>query len=300
MNFKLKLTDAQASALLDYYKDSIIESEEKPMKALIKKDDVTISLFQTNVVLFQGRHSEKEKLFWQKTFNMPLDDEIVKPKRQTDYFVTSIGSDESGVGDYFGPLTVCAAYIKKTDKAFLEGLSVKDSKQISDSQIKVIAKQIIKRIPYSLLSLSNPKYNTLIKKGFNAHKLKAHLHAQCHIHLMKKIGENPPIIIDQFCSEKKYKEYVSDFKNAPIPQTFLTKAETYYASVAVASIIARYSFLMHLEQLEEKYNMPLPKGASAVVDERAKMIIQEKGLKTLYQVAKLHFKTTQKADALIK
>lgn len=297
MNFKLKLTDAQASALLDYYKEEDIDYDKPPMRAFIPKKDVTISLFKTNIVLFQGRHAEKEKLFWQDTFGILDDDAIVPPKQKTDYYKTSIGSDESGVGDYFGPLTVCAVYVKKTDKAFLETLNIKDSKLLSDKQIKLIAPKLIKKFPYSLLVLSNTKYNTMIEKGYNAHKLKAHLHAQCHAHVMKKIDEKPPIIIDQFCTETHYLNYIQDFKTAPVPSIFLTKAETYFASVAVASIIARYSFLTNLAKLEETIDMPLPKGASKLVDDAARKILKEKGLTALSKVAKLHFKTTEKIQS---
>ncbi len=289
MSYSLKATDKQIEAMLDYYKNEAKNNTVPYAIAQIKKDRVTITLYNSKKVLFQGKNAEHELQFWEDTFNLK--------NTQGDYFMSSIGSDESGVGDYFGPLTVCAAYVQEKDELFLRDLKIDDSKRLSDAWIKTIAPKLIKRIPYSLLVLSNPDYNRQIDKGYNAHKLKAYLHAQCHQHLLKKITKKPPIIVDQFCSEKLYISYLKSFKNAPHPTIFKTKAESHYASVAVASIIARYSFITQLDVLEKAYTMTLPKGASKRVDEAVGDFIKKHGVQELNQVAKLHFKTTYKHKA---
>ena len=75
------------------------------------------------------------------------------------YNSTSIGSDEVGTGDYFGPIVVCSAYVKKEDIPFLEELGVKDSKKLDDNKIMEIVPLIIKKIPYSSIILTNKEYN---------------------------------------------------------------------------------------------------------------------------------------------
>ncbi len=294
MNFTLKLNHNQIEAMQDYYKSTLQSSPNPYIKALIKKPRTTITIYTSNTVLFQGEDSEFEMLFWCDTFGLSLPKE--KPIQNEDFFLTSIGSDESGVGDFFGPLTVVSAYVKKTDRAFLESLDVKDSKSLTDKKIKAIAPSLIKHIPHSLLVLTNPQYNDLTKKGYNAHKLKAHMHAQTHKHVLDKIATKPIIVVDQFCDKNLYLKYTKDFDRVVIPDIFKTKAESYYASVAVASIIARYSFITHLERLSNTLGMTLPKGAGAQVDACAKQLVKAKGMAILHKVAKTHFKTIDKIN----
>ncbi|MFH5881467.1 ribonuclease HIII [Liberiplasma polymorphum] len=298
MNFVLSLTSEQVLFFLDYYKNEAEPSDNTHIKRVITDNELTITVYHTNKVVFQGKTAAKHALFWQEKFGLEDFKQPIKVEMHSDYYLPSIGSDESGVGDYFGPLTVCAAYVGEEHISWLKTLKIKDSKLIKDVEIKKIAVQLIEKIPYSLLILDNEKYNQMIEKGYNAHKLKAHLHAQCHKHLTKKIGLKVPIIVDQFCTEAQYKNYTKDFKGLIMPTHFQTKAESYYLSVAVASIIARYSFITKLDQLSEKIGVPLLKGASGKVDELAKFILDTKGEKTLRKIAKVHFKTTQKATQL--
>ena len=120
-----------------------------------------------------------------------------------------IGSDEVGTGDYFGPMTVCAAYVHKDQIELLKELGVQDSKNLNDDKISAIAKQIINVIPYSLLRLHNEKYNQLQQSGMSQGKLKALLHNQAIEHLLKKVSPEKPdaILIDEFAKENVYYGY---------------------------------------------------------------------------------------------
>ncbi len=291
MNFTLELTKPQIDALLDYYTNEQNTSNNPYVIAVVKKPRVTVTVYTTHKVLFQGEDSEFEMLFWSDAFKL---DVKIDQKENSDYFLTSIGSDESGVGDFFGPLTVASAYVKESDQAFLSSLKINDSKKLTDQHILTIAPKIIEKIPYSLLVLSNKQYNALTKKGYNAHKLKAHMHSQTHKHLLQKIQKNPIVIIDQFCNKALYLKYTNDFDKPVIPDIFKTKAESYYASVAVASIIARYSYITHLDKLSKAVGMVLPKGASSKVDDAAKSLVKSKGKAIFDKVAKTHFKTLDK------
>jgi len=300
MNFVMTLTDKQVEAIIMYYRDSIIKQTQDHINAIVKQDDLVITIYQSNKVMFQGKRAEEAFFFWHETFDLEPLEKPDKTNKNHDFYMESIGSDESGVGDYFGPLTACAAYVSDEHIPFLKSLNIKDSKQLSDQYIEKIAIEISKVIPYSLLVLDNKKYNAMIKKGYNANKLKAYLHAQCHKHLIKKIGKKPPVVIDQFSEEKTYMRYLGSFENPVKPDIFLTKAENFYASVAVASILARYAFIKHIRRLSKAMKLELHKGASKKVDQQVAMIIKAYGERRLDDIAKVHFQTTQKGKDLIK
>jgi len=283
-----------------YYRENLIKQSQDHITALVKQDDLVITIYQSNKVMFQGKRAEEAFFFWHETFDLDPLIKVDEVDKHHNFYNESIGSDESGVGDYFGPLTACAAYVSDEHVEFLKGLNIKDSKQLSDTYIEKIAIKISKVIPYSLLVLDNKKYNMMIKKGYNANKLKAYLHAQCHKHLVDKIGKKPTIIIDQFSEEKTYMNYLKTFKDPIKPDLFLTKAENFYASVAVASILARYAFIKHLRALSKKMKLELYKGASKKVDQQVAMIIKAYGERRLDDIAKVHFQTTQKGKDLIK
>ncbi len=299
MNFVMSPSQSQIKTMLDFYRPLVKISDRDHIHAIIKDDNLTITIYHTGKVMFQGKAAEEAFFFWHESFGIDLPIQKSESKESVDFFTESIGSDESGVGDYFGPLTVCAAYVSKKDKTTLEALGVKDSKSLSDDTIKRIGPKLIKQITYSLLVLDNEKYNTLIDKGYNGNTLKAYLHAQTHKKISAKLSTSVPVIVDQFCEEKTYMNYLNQFKNPIRPDIFMTKAETHYASVAAASIIARYAFLVNLNKLSAKAGMKLLKGANKHVDAQASKLIKAGGMSTLQKYAKIHFKTTEKAKALL-
>lgn len=286
MNFVLTLDDSSFQILVDYYKPVLKESANPYQIGLVKEENITIQLYKSKKVMFQGRDALEHYDYWETTLGLK--------KPLYDFYKESIGSDESGVGDYFGPLTVCAAYVDNKALKRLKPLGVKDSKSLSDQAIIKLAEALVKFIPYSLLVLPNKTYNEQISKGLNAHSLKAHLHAQTHDLLIKKIGKKVPIIIDQFCSEKVYKNYLKDTAFVHFPDRFETKAEDKYASVAVASIIARYAYIKAMDKLSQEIGVTLLKGASKKVDEQAMILVKKHGEPILNKIAKKHFITTKK------
>ncbi len=300
MNFVCTLNQKQIDAMLAFYGPYVKLADAQHIIATIKTDHATISIYKSGKVMFQGREAEREFLYWVDVFALPVDQESPEDAIKEDFYTPSIGSDESGVGDYFGPLTVCAVYISKRDMPRLRTLNIRDSKTISDAEIVKIAPQLAKTFQYSLLVLENAKYNALTDKGYNAHQLKASMHAQCHKHLLEKIREQPKIIVDQFCTRAHYTKYTKNIHDVPRVDRFITKAETYYASVAAASIIARYSFLSHMQRLSDAIGEPLKKGASEAVTEQAAKLLKRKGSQALRNIAKIHFATTDKARNLLK
>ncbi|MCQ2753001.1 MAG: ribonuclease HIII [Bacilli bacterium] len=222
----------------------------------------------------------------------------MKPQKVSKNFVFNddqIGSDEVGTGDFFGPVTVVAALVKKTDIKRLKELGVMDSKKITDEKIKAIGKIVIKEFPYSSLTLDNVKYNELtLKKGFNENKIKAYLHNRALCNLHRRYPKINNIYVDEFVAAKNYYRYLSSEKNVERDIYFHAKGESYFPSVALASVIARYSFLLHMEKLSRKYHTDLPFGAGKHVEEFAKQFVQEHGVKELDKIVKKHFTTYQR------
>lgn len=200
-----------------------------------------------------------------------------------------IGSDEVGTGDFFGPICVCAAYVRKKDIARLKALGVDDSKRLSDDQIVQLGRILINEITYSQVSLDNEKYNELVDKGMNMNEMKVKLHNQVLKNLLKKYPNTKNVVIDQFLAEKGYYNYLKDEKDIVKGIVFKTKGESYYPSIAVGSIIARYSFLNKMKALSSKYEMDIPFGASKKVTEFAKEFVKKHSKEELLKVVKKNF-----------
>lgn len=204
-----------------------------------------------------------------------------------------IGTDESGKGDYFGPLVIAGVYVNKTLREKLPIKEIKDSKLLTDEKILILAPQI-RKILYGLFDvvIIKPKrYNELYEKFNNLNKLLAWGHSTVIENILSK-QNCPKIISDKFGDDKLITLSLKEHgKKADLFQTI--KAERYTA-VAMASIIAREQFLRWFIEAEKKLNIKLPKGASASVVNSAKKIKSEHGLNFLNDIAKLHFKITQK------
>lgn len=271
-----------------------------------KTDYATITAYQSGKVLFQGKEPHLESEKWQSQLKSEQKGLFASPHNENGYyppkslFVNNhIGSDESGTGDYFGPITTCAVFIQKEQIETLKSIGVQDSKVIRDDKIHLIAKELVQLpIPYSLMILRNPKYNMLQNQGWTQGKMKAMLHYHTIQKLLQKINQksNEGIIIDQFCTPAIFKKYLqSEHVSIPEKTYFMTKAESYSIAVAAASIIARASFLKEMEQLSEEVGVTLIKGASKKVDKLIAQLIQTKGRDILQNIAKVHFANTEKA-----
>lgn len=252
----------------------------------LKPENCVITCYTSGKTVFQG----KDANVYAAAF-MEVQDEISTPTTTSRY--PQAGSDEVGTGDYFGPVCVCASYVTKDDVDFLVKLGVRDSKQMSDADMLKIGPLLMERIPHSLLIVPPQKYNQ-VHESNNLNAIKAKLHNQAYINLAKKIELPSFKIIDQFTPETSYYRYLKNEPQIVRGIHFETKAEDKYLSVAVGSIISRYGFLKTWEELEKKYNMTLPKGSGDKVDIVAQEFVERYGLERLGEIAKLHFKNTEK------
>ena len=304
MTISFKISDNTKEKMIEHYK--YMTRPKTPQYAIFQADDAdtVITLYESGKVVFQGISADIDANIWRETEIMlngkaPEEKEKKEKKEDNDktdyYFINSIGSDEVGTGDYFGPIVVCASYVNKKDISFLEDLGVRDSKKLTDEKILKIAPDIMKRIPYSAYILKNTEYNTLQEKGYNMNKIKSILHNRVLLSLMKKDNYiTDMVVIDQFTSPRSYYSFLKNEDNVFRKITFTTKAEDKCLSVACSSIISRYIFLKECEEMGNKLGSFVPKGASVMVDDYGKKIVNKFGKDILKEVAKLNFKNTEK------
>ena len=241
--------------------------------------------------MFQGTSAFVDANMWKA-----LKENDEEETSNIDYLnTTSIGSDEVGTGDYFGPIVVTASLVKKEDIEFLRKLGCTDSKKITDDKIKKIAPEIIKKIKYKSIILSNEEYNQNYSKENNMNKIKAIMHNKALSLILEETKEKLDyIIIDEFAKENRYYSYLKEIPNPVKNITFITKAETKNMAVACSSIISRYIFLKEFDKLSDTYHIPLPKGSGQNVDKIGEELVQKYGKDILDKIAKKNFSNTSR------
>lgn len=201
-----------------------------------------------------------------------------------------IGTDESGKGDFFGPLVVAGVQVDKNNKQKFIDLGIKDSKKLDDKKILVLANQIKANAVHSVIVMTPVKYNELYNKFNNLNKLLAWGHARAIENILEKSPCNYALA-DKFGDESLIKSALMQ-KGKSIVLNQMVRAEADIA-VAAASVLARAEFVKRMQELENKYELPLSKGASSKVVEQAKEFVKTYSFERLNEVAKMHFKTVQ-------
>lgn len=209
---------------------------------------------------------------------------------QGPYSGERIGIDESGKGDYFGPLVIAGVLITPADEPDLRLMQVRDSKRIADGRILEMASDIRQVCRHSIVAIGPQRYNELYAKIKNLNRLLAWGHARALENLLEH-SDCPLAISDQFGDERFIVNALLE-KGKRVQLIQRPKAEEDLA-VAAASILARAEFLIRLKRLSEEIGLSLPKGASQQVEAAARAIVRRLGRDRLAEVAKLHFKTTQ-------
>lgn len=303
MTIVFKVSDNIKPLMMEFYKDRMLDKRPPYSIFQVKEYDCVITLYESGKVMFQGIGADIEASYW-------IEEERIKngrvidittgkdkkntPEARTLFNESTIGSDEVGTGDFFGPIVVTATYVSKEDISFLIDLGVRDSKKITDDKIKKIAPSIIKKIPYTTFILTNTSYNKNWSEDLNMNKIKAILHNKVLVSMKNKNYPYEKIVVDQFVYPAKYFEHIKEAKEKVTDITFTTKAEDKCLSVAAASIISRYIFLGEIEKLSKEISMTIPKGAGPNVDEVGIEIVKKYGFDKLYDIAKMNFKNKDK------
>lgn len=291
MNIVIKVDEETKNKMIEYYQDK--KRDKTPPYAIFQaqEEDTIITLYNSGKCMFQGTSAFVDANMWKA-----LKENDEEDTNKIDYLnTTSVGSDEVGTGDYFGPIVVTASLVKKEDIEFLKKLGCTDSKKITDDKIKKIAPEIIKKIKYKSIILSNEEYNQKYSKENNMNKIKAIMHNKALSLILEETTEKLDyIIIDEFAKENRYYSYLQEIPNPVKNITFITKAETKNMAVACSSIISRYIFLKEFDKLSDTYHIPLPKGSGQNVDKIGEELTEKYGKDILNKIAKKNFSNTSR------
>ena len=300
-----KLTDEQASAL-----DAALRARNwKPRtvpyaRFAFESDKTNIVFYESGKLVVQGKGT-------QEFIEFLLEPEILKQARlgyetilNPDLLLPRIGVDESGKGDFFGPLCIAGVYVNESVIKAWADLGVRDSKNISsDKKISELAEKIRKTpgCVTTVVPIGNEAYNRLYAKMKSVNAMLAWGHARVIENLLgQRHRMNPPpvkAISDQFAASKSVIEKALMAQGRELQLVQRHKAEEDIA-VAAASILARDEFVKGLAKLEKQFEVKLPKGASAAVDAAAKKLVDERGAGELAKLSKLHFRTALRAQDL--
>ena len=296
MNIVIKVNEETKQKMIEYYKDKVRDKKIPYAIFQAQEEDTVITLYESGKAMFQGTSADVDAAMWGTVLDNTKEKQEEQKKKDAKYHnCSSVGSDEVGTGDYFGPIVVTSAYVKKEDVEKLEKLGVGDSKKITDDKIKKITPELIKIVKYRSMILTNKEYNEKYTKDINMNKIKAILHNKVLYQLMTEEKPNIDyIVVDEFARENRYYEYLNGIPNIQRNITFMTKAEDKNLAVAAASIISRYIFLKEFDKLSDSIHIPLPKGAGRDVDEIGEEIVEKYGEEKLQEIAKVNFKNTDR------
>ncbi|MGA2684662.1 MAG: ribonuclease HIII [Verrucomicrobiota bacterium] len=304
-SYTCKLTDEQASAL-----DAALRARQWKARTVpyarfaYESDQANIVFYESGKLVVQGKGT-------QEFIEFVLEPEILKQARlgyetvlNPELLLPRIGVDESGKGDFFGPLCIAGAYINESMVKAWQDAGIRDSKNISsDKKIAELAVKI-RKTPGCVVNtvvIGNEAYNRLYAKMKSVNAILAWGHARVIENLMgQRHRMNPPpvkAISDQFAAKKEVVAKALMALGREIELVQRHKAEEDLA-VAAASILARDEFVKGLAKLEKQFNVELPKGASSAVDEAAKKFVTEQGAENLSKIAKVHFRTALRAQGL--
>ncbi|MEC9326885.1 MAG: ribonuclease HIII [Verrucomicrobiota bacterium] len=258
------------------------------------KDRLTVSVYQKGPkVLIQGKKTEEFVHFTLEPRILGEAKLGYEEELNPEMFEPHFGIDESGKGDFFGPLVIAGAYTDKNLARVLLDEGIADSKKITDTKIKKLSK-IIRKSPgfeHEIIIIGPKKYNELYSKIGNLNKLLAWGHATCIEKLCEKRPDCNRALSDQFARASVLTSSLGK-RGKKIKIAHRTKAEADIA-VATASILARDAFVTWIDEATEQFGFSIPKGASNKVQEAGEKLVAQHGTEILVEVSKIHFKTAQ-------
>lgn len=299
-SYTVQLTEKQIHTLKESLRNLDYEFREVPYAHFgAGKDKVNLTVYQSGKCVIQGKGTEEFVQFF-------LEPNILGEARlgyehihNPEMFEPRIGVDESGKGDFFGPLVVAGVYLTADAARELKDKGIKDSKQVtSDKRIGALA-DVIRETEGCIgevIPIGNEAYNRLQKTMGNVNSVLGWGHARVIENILERLANDPnkpacnKAIADQFGNERIIKDALMK-RGKQIQLVQRHKAETDLA-VAAASIMAREGFVRRLRKLSKEYGVELPKGASAAVEEAARELVKKHGKEVLGKVAKLHFRTS--------
>lgn len=259
----------------------------------VQAENCSVNLYTNGKCLVQGKGAEDFVLFFLEPNVLQSVtvgyEEVLNPDSDSPH----MGSDESGKGDFFGPLVCCAVYVDPDLAHEMRVMGIKDCKKMTDKAIFFLgskARNLLGPRHFSIVKIGPEAYNRLYFKMRNVNTLLAWAHARCIENLLDTVPDCPRALADQFGSEQLIKRALMK-KGSKIKLEQHHRAESDIA-VAAASVLAREAFLRHLQRLTETYGIDLHKGVSEMVKKSAIGLIKKEGPEVLLKTCKCHFRTT--------
>ncbi|MFA7256409.1 MAG: ribonuclease HIII [Kiritimatiellales bacterium] len=295
-SFTIKLTGEQQEKLAALLRaSSHLQVEVPHTQIAVDTGTCRVNLYNSGKCLIQGKGAEE----W-ITFTLEPDvlgearigyDAVHDPESVAPH----MGVDESGKGDFFGPLVIAAVYTDAKTVEILKELGARDSKKITSDRVALqLASDIRKKLDgkYAVVAIGPEAYNRMYAKIGNVNRLLAWGHARAIENLLEKVPDCPRALSDKFASTVLIERALME-KGKKIKMDQRTKAESDPA-VAAASILARAGFLMALRKMEKDFGIEtVPKGCSAKVKQIAAELVAHKGPGILLKTCKTHFRTTE-------
>ncbi len=295
-----KLTPAQARQLRDILEPRGWKFDACPYAFWRAADGATkVIAYESGKLVVQGkgtpefvRYTLEPEILGEARYGY---EKVLVEVEHPEMFKPHAGIDESGKGDYFGPLVTAAVYVTGYTARQLLEMGVKDSKVIkNDRRIHELAEKIKVTVQgnFSVVTIGPEAYNRLYETMGNVNRMLAWGHARSLENLLDKVPDCPRAISDQFAHKQTViKALLGKGKKITLEQRPRAEADV---AVAAASILARTDFVRRLERMSLELGFKVPKGAGVNVIEAAAEMVRKAGPDKLRQYCKLHFKTTEK------
>ena len=298
-SYTFVLTKEQQEALKTLLNMGNYKRKEVPHTLIaVEAQDCVVNLYKSGKCLVQGKGAEDFVIFFLEPNVLQAAtvgyEEILNP----DLVAPHMGIDESGKGDFFGPLVACAVYVDPDLAHAMQELGVKDCKQLTDKAVFFIGnktRQLLGPKRFAMVAIGPEAYNRLYTKMRNVNTLLAWAHARCIENLLETVPDCPRAVADQF-GAKQVIERALMKKGRSIKLEQRHKAESDIA-VAAASVLAREAFLRGLGRLGETYGIQAHKGASEQVKASAIELVKKSGPDVLLKTCKCHFRTADQVLA---
>lgn len=296
---KIKVSRAKALEIADFYGAEIIDDPKRPYDLFqtVTPDRVQIKGYRTKnpnvfTIVFSGG---QEALLEAQIFVPDPASIVTAAPAQFADVGEQIGSDEVGVGDFFGPMIATAVYFQPSQLPLLSRLNVRDSKKLTDAHMMEIGPALMEQFKSVTVGYAPDRLSDLVEKGISTHKALVQLHNRAQRLLKEKYGlsDDITVFIDQFEPAPIYRRYAGDQLIAN-PLIFSTKGESHYPAIAVASVIARYRFLVYWNRMEKDLGMTIAKGATSVADRCFSECIARNGVERTLRYVKRFFRNASK------
>ena len=301
-SFTFELSETQQAALIMILEGGNFKAATVPYAIIAADGDhCRIVLYQSGKCVVQGKGAQEFVTFTLEPLVLLAAQVGYEDVLNPEALAPHIGVDESGKGDFFGPMVVASAYTDETTTRQMREIGVRDSKKItSDKRIIEIAREIRKILGnrYTLIQIGPAKYNQLYSKMHSVNAMLAWGHARAIENMLEIVPQCPRAISDQFGSKEQVQRALMQ-KGRKIELIQQHRAEADLA-VAAASILAREAFVLGLQRLGEQHGVKLPKGASDLVQNAAVELMRKTSPQILVETAKCHFRTTDAVLAKVQ